>query len=159
MDVIIRKATIIDYEILCELFDEIDALHREHLPHIYRKPIGPVREQDYYLALLADPENVIFVAEVGRHLCGVIHAVFRQAPAIPVLIPRSYAFIDSIVVKSEFHNRGIGQKLMDTAQVWAVEKGASSIELNVFDFNQSAIAFYQRLGYATLSRKMNKAVG
>ena len=45
---------------------------------------------------------------------------------------------------------------MDEAQVWAIAKGAASIELNVYEFNQAAISFYERLGYQTLSRKMSK---
>jgi hypothetical protein len=42
-----------------------------------------------------------------------------------------------------------------TAQAWAIAKGATSVELNVFEFNQKAIAFYEGLGYQTLSRKMS----
>ena len=54
MEVIIREATADDYEVLCELFDEVDALHRDHLPHIFRKPTGLVREQAYYQGLIMD---------------------------------------------------------------------------------------------------------
>ena len=43
MELHIREATTTDYEALCMLFDEGDALHREHLPHVFRKPEGPVR--------------------------------------------------------------------------------------------------------------------
>lgn len=46
--------------------------------------------------------------------------------------------------------------LMDEIQKWAIVKGATSIELNVFEFNYTAISFYERLGYQTLSRKMSK---
>lgn len=43
-------------------------------------------------------------------------------------------------------------------ETWAVSKCASSIELNVYEFNQEAISFYEGLGYKTLSRKMNKLI-
>jgi hypothetical protein len=43
MDVIIRPATPDDDEAICEVLDEVDALHREALPHIFRKPDGHVR--------------------------------------------------------------------------------------------------------------------
>jgi ribosomal protein S18 acetylase RimI-like enzyme len=45
---------------------------------------------------------------------------------------------------------------MDEVRVWAIAKGATAIELNVYEFNETAIAFYERLGYQTLSRKMSK---
>ena len=47
---------------------------------------------------------------------------------------------------------------MDKMQEWATTKGATSIELNVYEFNKTAISFYERLGYQTLSRKMSKEI-
>ncbi len=45
---------------------------------------------------------------------------------------------------------------MDKMQEWAIARGATSIELNVYEFNVTAISFYERLGYQTFSRKMSK---
>jgi ribosomal protein S18 acetylase RimI-like enzyme len=44
---------------------------------------------------------------------------------------------------------------MSEAHDWAIARGASSVELNVYEFNVPAIAFYQELGYQTISRQMN----
>jgi ribosomal protein S18 acetylase RimI-like enzyme len=156
MEISVRKATADDYNTLCELFDEIDALHRDNLPRIFQKPSGPVREQDYYLELIADEKVGLLVAEVGEKLVGFVHAIVKDTPAIPVFVPRRYAIVDGIVVKSGFQNKGIGSILMDKVQDWAIAKGATSIELNVYEFNETAIFFYERLGYRPLSRKMSK---
>lgn len=158
MEVSIRKATAEDYNPLCALFDEVDVLHRGNLPHLFQKPNGPVREQDYYGGLIADENVGLFVAEIGEKLVGFVHAVIRDAPAIPVFVPRRYAIVDGIGVKLGFQNHGMGRMLMDTVHEWAMAKGATSIELNVYEFNKTAIAFYERLGYETLSRKMSKAL-
>jgi ribosomal protein S18 acetylase RimI-like enzyme len=82
--------------------------------------------------------------------------MIRDTPAISVFVPRRYAIVDGIVVKSEFQNQGIGKILMDKMWEWAIAKGATSIELNVYEFNVAAISFYKRLGYQTFSRKMSK---
>lgn len=156
MEISVRKATAEDYNILCELLDEIDALHRENLPHIFQKPSGAAREQDYYAGLIADENVALFVAKAGEKLVGFVHAVVRDPPTIPVFVPRRYAIVDNIVVKSGFQNHGIGRILMDKMQEWAIAKGATSIELNVYEFNKAAISFYERLGYQTFSRKMSK---
>jgi ribosomal protein S18 acetylase RimI-like enzyme len=156
MKINIRNATADDYKGLCELFDEIDAFHRNVLPHIFQKPSGPVREQDYYLGLIADENVGLFIAETDERLVGFVHAIVGDTPAIPVFIPRHYATIDSIVVKSGFMHHGIGKILMDKAQAWAIGKGATSIELNVHEFNEAAISFYENLGYKTFSRRMVK---
>lgn len=156
MTINVHKATTSDYNALCELFDGIDAFHRDNLPHIFQKPKGAVREQEYYSGLIADEGVGLFVAEADGKLVGFIHVIIKETPAIPIFVPRRYAIVDSIFVKPEFQNHGIGRTLMDKMQEWAITKGAVSIELNVYEFNQTAISFYEKLGYHTLSRKMSK---
>lgn len=158
MEVSIRKATAEDYDALCDLFDEVDALHRGNLPHIFQKPIGPVREHDDYGGLITDENIGLFVAEMGQKLVGFVHAVIRDVPAIPIFVPRRSAIVESIGVKSECQTQGLGRRLMGTVHEWAIACGATTIELNVYEFNQTAIGFYQRLGYETLSRKMSRAL-
>jgi len=158
MEISVRKATADDYNSLCKLFDEIDALHRDHLPHLFQKPGGAAREQDYYLGLIADENVALLVAEADEKLVGFGHTIVRDTPVFPVFVPRRYAIVDGIVVKSGFQNHGIGRILMDKMQEWATAKGAASIELNVYEFNKTAISFYERLGYQTLSRKMSKEI-
>ena len=158
MEISIRKATADDYNSLCKLFDEIDALHRDHLPHLFKKPGGAAREQDYYLGLIADENVALLVAEADEKLVGFGHTIVRDTPVFPVFVPRRYAIVEGIVVKSGFQNHGIGRILMDKMQEWATAKGATSIELNVYEFNKTAISFYERLGYQTLSRKMSKEI-
>jgi ribosomal protein S18 acetylase RimI-like enzyme len=131
-------------------------LHRDNLPHIFQKPSGAAREQDYYSGLIADENGALLVAEVGEKLVGFVHAIVRDAPAIPVFVPRRYAIVDGIGVKSGFQNRGIGRILVGKMQEWAIAKGATSIELNVYEFNEIAISFYERLGFQAFSRKMSK---
>jgi ribosomal protein S18 acetylase RimI-like enzyme len=156
MEINVRKATADDYNPLGELFDEMDALHRDNLPHMFQKPGGAAREQGYYSGLIADENVALLVAEAGGKLVGLVHAIIRDTPAFPIFVPRRYAMVDSIVVRSGFQNRGIGKILMDKMQEWAIARGATSIELNVYEFNRTAISFYERLGYHTLSRKMSK---
>ena len=156
MEISIRKATSNDYNSLCKLFDEIDSLHRDHLPHIFQKPSSTSRKRDYYLGLITDENVGFFVAEIGKKLVGFVHAIIRDSPDMPIFIPRRHAIVESVLVKSGFQNRGIGRLLMDKIQEWAIAKGVTSIELNVYEFNQAAISFYERLGYQALSRKLSK---
>jgi ribosomal protein S18 acetylase RimI-like enzyme len=156
MEAIIRAATAGDYATLCALFDEVDALHRDHLPHIFRKPAGPARERACYDGLIADENVGLFLAEVNGSAVGFVHGVIREAPAIPILVPRRYAVIDSIGVKSGFRGRGIGRMLMQHIHAWAITAGAGAIELNVHAFNTGAIEFYRKLGYEVASQRMSR---
>ncbi|MCB0061215.1 MAG: GNAT family N-acetyltransferase, partial [Caldilineaceae bacterium] len=147
MDINVRKATAADYSALCALFAEIDRLHCDHLPNIFQKPRGVAREYAYYSALIADETVALLVAEVSDTLVGFVHAVFREAPALPIFVPRRYVVVDGIVVKSGFQHQGIGSILMEHVQAWASVNGATAIELNVYEFNDAAITFYERLGF------------
>jgi GNAT superfamily N-acetyltransferase len=156
VEVVIREATADDYAVLCELFDEVDALHRDHLPQIFQKPAGPVWEQESYRGWLTDEDVGLFVAEVNKRAVGFVHAFMRDTPAIPILVPRRYAIVEGIGVKSDFRGGGIGRMLMHRIHEWARVKGAIAIELNVHEFNRGAISFYRKLGYDTVSEKMSK---
>jgi ribosomal protein S18 acetylase RimI-like enzyme len=158
MRIQIRPATPEDYGGLCTILDEVDALHRDQVPHIYHKPPGPVREPDYLLGVMADPDQGLYVAEAGQQIVAVLHVVIRDTPPVPLLVPRRFAVVDNLVVSGPFRRAGIGQALMEQAYRWAAARGATRIELTVYEFNKAAIAFYQSLGYRILSHRMAKSL-
>ena len=158
MEIVIRRAVLADYEHLCRLWDEVDRLHRQHLPHIYRRPEGPVREWEYFAGLLADENDGLFLVELAGELVGFIHVLVAQARELPLLVPRRFAVIDNLVVTEHARRQGIGGLLMEQAEGWAREHGLMTIELTVYEFNQGAIALYEKTGYATLLRRMIKSL-
>jgi hypothetical protein len=52
-----------DYEGLCELFDEGDALHRQALPDTSRKPDGPARTKEYIYNIIASENANLFCGQ------------------------------------------------------------------------------------------------
>lgn len=156
MDINVRTATVADYSALCALFAEIDRLHNANLPHIFQKPSDVAREADDYAALIADERVALLVAEASETLVGFVHAVVREAPALPMFMPRRYVVVNELVVKSGFQGQGTGSSLMEKVQEWASANDATSIELNVYEFNHPAIAFYKQLGFQPVSRKLSK---
>ena len=156
MQIAIRPATAHDLEELDEVIEEVDALHREQLPHILQKPHGPPRDRDYMLELLADESYGVFVADVEGEILGFVQVAIRDTPPIPILVPRRIAAVENLAVRSASRRMGIGRVLMHQVERWAEELGATEIELNVYEFNQSAFSFYRSLGYVATSRKMEK---
>jgi len=158
VEMLIREAVARDYENLNTLIDTVDRLHRDNLPQKFRESEGPVRDRNFILDLIADESVGLIVAEREAQLVGLIHIVIRDTPDIPILVPRRYAVIDNLVVKDGFRREGIGRALMTKAHNWALAKGAKLVELNVYDFNEAALAFYERLGYKTFSCQMSKSL-
>ncbi|HAL62375.1 MAG TPA: N-acetyltransferase [Chloroflexi bacterium] len=154
MDFSIREATREDYERLCELFAEGDTLHREALPHVFREPDGPARTKEFISGIIANEDAVLFVAERDGEIIGLVYILVRETPDIPIMVPRRYAVIDDLIVRKDSRRFGVGRALVERAHRWAVDKQVTQVELNVWEFNQTAIAFYEKLGYRTASRKM-----
>jgi len=156
---IIREATERDCDVLCEIMDEVDRLHRKNLPGRFKRPEGPVRDREYLLSVIADPDVRLYVAVEGERLIGVVQVLIRETRDIPILVRRRYGLVENLVVREGLRRKGIGSALMERALEWARSRGATEFELNVFEFNRSAIAFYRKLGYTTISRYMGRALG
>ena len=68
------------------------------------------------------------------------------------------AFIYDIEVREGLRGKGWGRELMTYAEVWAHERGAREIALNVFGGNAVARGLYASLGYSERSIAMTKAL-
>ena len=158
MNASIRKATMADYDALCSVLDEGDAHHRQALPHIFRAPDGPARSREYLASIIDNPYACIFVAEQGQQIIGAVHVLLRETRDIPILIPRRFAVIENLIVCAKHRRTGVGNALMERAHQWTLEQGVTEIELNVWEFNTGARAFYTRLGYQTIRRWMTKSL-
>jgi ribosomal protein S18 acetylase RimI-like enzyme len=66
--------------------------------------------------------------------------------------------LDGIAVDPSSRRRGVGRRLVAGAQQWARARGADWLELNVYDFNRDAVAFYDALGFESTSRKMHMSL-
>jgi ribosomal protein S18 acetylase RimI-like enzyme len=156
----IREATEADYEQLCELFTELDAVHNRALPHIFRPADGPARSRELLSGFITDEQVALFVAEnkADGQLLGLVQVAVNATPDIPILVPRRLGRMNDLVVKQKWQRVGIGQALVEQAQQWVLAQDATEIQLGVWEFNQEAIAFYEKLGYTTAKRTMLKAL-
>jgi GNAT superfamily N-acetyltransferase len=154
-DIAIRRARPDDYQEACRLFDIGDQLHRDRLPWLFTAPAPESRSQAFFDGLVTGPESALFVAD-GGYLVGLAHGVVRAAPDSPVFVKQRWGVIDGVVVDPGWRRRGIGRALSSAIEQWALNLGASWVELNVYEFNKEAAEFYRSLGYARLSSKMRK---
>ena len=150
----IRPAQLADYAGLCELFEQGDALHRRALPQVFRQAQGPARDPEFVSEILARDDAELLMAEVSGAVVGLVQVVERAAPALPILVPRRYAVVETLVVAPKLRRRGIGRRLMGAAHAWAGTRGLATVELNVWAFNQGAVAFYEALGYQVARQVM-----
>src|SRR5688572_26168947 len=97
----IRPAVMRDYDQLCELFDEVDALHRDTRPDVFQKPDGPVRSVEHVTGLISDDNSTILVADRHDRLLGLAVVVDREVTGHPLIVPRRVVEINTAVVRRD----------------------------------------------------------
>ena len=151
----VREATRQDYDGLSQVLEEVDALHRAALPHIFRAPeIWPPRSRGFVADMIAGSEALILVAEDAGKIIGVAIAKVECAPDTPIHVPNRFVELRTMVVSEAYQRRRIGMAFVEGIRRWASAQGIKRIHLCVYEFNRDAIAFYEQLGFETLSRAM-----
>ena len=85
-------------------------------------------------------DGAMFLAIDNLSCCGLIGCFAEED------VP-GQACIVSMWVAPEYRRRGIGAKLMLTAETWARKQGFRELCLDVTEGNQAAITLYQRCGF------------
>ena len=152
----IRPAASGDFKRLAKLFEELDEFHRRARPDLFVKPEGPARGVDEIEAMIAGPDSTILVAEDSAfpHLIGLATVRIRETPALPFQPARRIAEVTNLGVARHARRHGVGRALMREARAWAVQRGVAAMELGVHEFNAGAIAFYEALGFRTVTRRL-----
>ena len=153
-DITFREAVESDYDALCQLEAGLDDLHIAFLPQIFQSYSGKSREKAFFFPPPGEFQVVTFVAERDHRLLGFVCAGTRVSAPIPLLVHRKFAVVDSLYVIPSARRLGIANRLMIMVESWARQAGCTAVELNVYAFNESALAFYREAGFEDLSRKM-----
>ena len=96
------------------------------------------------LAMMLDNDRgCVLVAEEAGQVVGMCtgQVVISTAEGGPALL------VEDMVVDPAHRGQGIGRPLMNTMAGWAVEQGATRLQLLADTKNQPGLAFYQRLGW------------
>ncbi|MFP4578872.1 MAG: N-acetyltransferase family protein, partial [Coleofasciculus sp.] len=130
----IRPATPTDVPVLFELIQAL--AEYEKLSHLVTGTVDALQDhlfgaKPYVEAILAEYEG----QTVGFALFFFNYSTFLTKPGI---------YIEDLFVRPEFRRQGIGKALLTYIAQLAVERDCGRLEWSVLDWNETAIAFYQR---------------
>ena len=136
-----------------ELRAQVGELHAAGKPDMF-KPGFPQQMRDFLYTYWSDPEWRIVAAEQTGTVCGfaVLHLVHR--PESPGKRARDQLDIAEFGVDQAFRRQGVARGLMDFIVAFAKANAIRHVELNVWEFNQGALAFYEAVGFSTYRRDM-----
>jgi ribosomal protein S18 acetylase RimI-like enzyme len=154
MTVTIRRATRGDARVLARLNGPIQALHAAAQPYLFKPAAMTPELVAHFDAELARPELVAFIADADDEPVGYAVAAVVERPDNPFTYAFRYLLLDALSVNPEHRRRGIGTALVAAVLGLAREQGISHVWLNVYDFNQEALAFYTRQGFRSLHYRL-----
>lgn len=150
---IVRLAEENELDRVNRLRKQVNDLHVSGKPEVFKPGFGQ-ELQDHVRVIWNDPEQEIVVAESDGEIAGyaVLHHVRR--PENPFMYERDTLEIDEFGVDGGHRRQGIASAMIGFIRERAAEKGFHRIELNMWEFNRDALAFYESAGFSTYRRYM-----
>jgi len=143
----IRQATSKDNLLLSSLTVDVQRLHAENHPDIFKMPQGDDFAVTFFDEKLADPMVRIFIAEEDGQALGCVLCELVEREENPFTFAMRYLMVDQISVKPEAQGKGVGKALVKQAEDLAKEWNVSRIQLNSWGFNTNAHVFFEKVGF------------
>jgi RimJ/RimL family protein N-acetyltransferase len=131
----VRPARPDDADGILRVFETV-AAERRHI--LTEPPIDRERRRKQFLESVQSEDAYVFVAEAKGEVVGDL-AAFRRSSTGPVTI--------GMAVLASWRGRGVGTALMQACVDWAREARAHKLSLEVFPWNEAAIALYRKFGF------------
>lgn len=105
-----------------------------------------------YAAALSDPQQALWLAELdpGRAPVGYLH---MAPPHLPIEIKPGDIEIKRIYLLATLQRQGLGRVLLNAAAQYAREQKARRMLLGVYKKNETALAFYDRVGFERVGER------
>lgn len=142
----IKQATINDADLLAELCSEIQELHIEFQPLIFREP-SHQELVDLFRERISDPEYIAFLAFDADKAVGYVVLHVLRKPGNIFAYARNILEIDHIHIIEGYWRQGICKMLFAKALEVARSFDIENIQLGVWAQNDRAISAFNALGF------------
>lgn len=150
MEVIVRLPRLQDYERVSKIMDQVQQLHVEWRPDVY-KPASPLITMDMFEAILKDGNW--YVAEADGVVVGILELMKRHVES-PAQVTKDVLFISTMAIDEKYRGKGIGHLFFEKVKQLKQEKGYDTIELQVNAKNRLAYEMYRKYGFTEKSINM-----
>ena len=143
---LIRRATADDIPGLVRLLEQVLAVHHNGRPDLFKSGVRKYTDGEL-TALLADDTRPVFAAvDDNDYMLGYAFCVFQQHLNNNILTDIRTLYIDDLCVDENCRGQHIGARLYEYVLNFARESGCYNVTLNVWSLNESAMAFYKKMG-------------
>jgi ribosomal protein S18 acetylase RimI-like enzyme len=142
----VRRATKSDIPRILELLIQVDMVHHNGRPDIFKGPATKYNAQELE-TIIADDSTPVFVCvnDTGT-VMGHAFCIHKQVLDDSVLTDIKTLYIDDICVDEDYRKMGVGKALYEHVIEYARQQNFYNVTLNVWSCNPGAMKFYETLG-------------
>ena len=153
----VRIATIEDLERVNELREQVNALHVKGRPDHFKAGWNE-KLQDYARDMIQSEFSDILVAVRDGIICGFASVNYKDIPESPYRYALKFYQVGEFGVDEKFRRQGVATELVEFMKQDAKKRGFDRIELDVWEFNDSARVFYEAVGFQCIRRYMELGI-
>ena len=147
----IREANKFDIPEIIDLLKQVNLIHHQGRPDIFNIGTKYIKEE---LEQLIDDEQKPIYVFIDNKILGYAFCIIKEIKDDNILVNRRELYIDDLCVLENNRGNHIGTSLFSYVKEKAIELNCDSITLNVWSFNEGAMAFYQKMGMKPLKTVM-----
>ena len=149
----ILEATKEDIPSLIKLNNEVQELHRNWYPEIFKK-LDSNELKQWFIEALGNINTKIHIAFIDSFPVGYLISKIINREENVFKYSSKCMDIDQIVISEKYRNKGIGKKILEEVTSYAKGLGIITISLSVLTKNSNAINAYTKMGFEPESIKM-----
>ena len=128
MQTIIKKATLKDYDEISKLVKEIHDLHVKNRPDFFRDVDNPFLKEEFESLIIDSTISFLIVEDIITYtICGYAIIKLMQTPVLPIVVQKSFIYIEDFCILKEYKRQGLGKLLFNHIVDYAKTKKAASL--------------------------------
>lgn len=147
----VRFAEEKDLDRVNELRKQVNDIHVEGRPDVFKAGFGS-EMRDFAKVIISGKNSNIIVAERSGVICGMAFVDYVNKLETPFGNARRFYHVQEIAVDVKYRRQGVAKELLEFMIADAKKRNLGKIELDVWEFNDSAIEFYQAAGFRQTRR-------
>lgn len=148
----IRIANEKDTAAVLRLLEQVNRVHHDLRPDLFNLATKYTAAE--LETIFANEDTRVFVCEENGSVLGYVFTVLIDHQGDNMLVPVKELYIDDLCVDEAARGKGVATKLFAYVRQYAREKGCYHITLNVWEGNDSALAFYHKMGMTPQKTKL-----
>lgn len=149
----VRYATREELERVNELRKIVNEVHCNGRPDIFKSGFCKELREFVYTLWEGNNSDVIVVLR-DNEICGYACVDYVDRPESPYNLARRFYHINEFGVDEKYRRQGVATELFDFIKKEATSKNFDKVELDMWEFNDGALKFYEAVGFITYRRFM-----